>query len=221
MAIAFFRGLLSLIFLEECPLCHQRATDEFCPNCQGKVQTCQKPLPPKPTKIVVWGEYRDELRGAIAALKFRNNPQLARPLGHWLGRHWLAQAPPKLRPIVVPLPMYAEKRAERGFDQAELLARHFCHYTHLPLAARGLERTRATEAMFKLNLQQRQQNIKGAFALGADFRRRLPKRPVLLLDDIYTTGATMKTAAQVLQHHGIDVVGAVALAAPRRSSRQR
>ncbi|TVQ52762.1 MAG: ComF family protein, partial [Spirulina sp. DLM2.Bin59] len=94
MAIAFFRGLLSLIFLAKCPLCYQTAADEFCPDCQGKVQACLRPLPPKPTKVVVWGEYRDELRGAIAALKFRNNPQLARPLGPWLGGPRLGRAPP-------------------------------------------------------------------------------------------------------------------------------
>lgn len=219
MALPWFRGLLSLIFQETCPLCDQTAATVFCPDCQQRVQACQRSHPPEPQKLLAWGTYREGLREAIAALKFKNNPQLARPLGHWLAAAWLAQAPPQLRPLVVPLPMHAAKRHERGFDHAELLARHFCHYAHLPLAARGLERNRATQAMFQLNAQERQRNIAGAFTLGPDFRRRLPKRPILLLDDIYTTGATVKAAAQVLRRAELTLAGVVVLAVPRRSPR--
>lgn len=68
--------------------------------------------------------------------------------------------------------------------------------------------------MFNLNLSQRQENLTDAFQLGKNFRRRLPSRPILLLDDIYTTGTTVKAAAHILQRQGIQVAGILAVATP-------
>ncbi|MBC6474997.1 MAG: hypothetical protein GDA48_21150 [Hormoscilla sp. GM102CHS1] len=58
--------------------------------------------------------------------------------------------PSQVKPVVVPIPLHADKRLARGFNQAELLAESFCQYTGLPLNRQGLERVRATEALFGL-----------------------------------------------------------------------
>lgn len=226
-----WQGLLNLVFKHQCALCHEVADLPLCPSCQQKIQQHRRPQPAQLGRVLAWGTYRDELRTAIAALKYHNRPQLAELFGHWLGATWQAVPHQKnlpnqrSRPLVVPIPMNAEKRRERGFDQAELLARSFSHYAHLPYCARGLERVKQTEPLFNLNPSQRQQAIAGAFSLGKGLQRRglqrrKSKRPILLVDDIFTTGTTAKAAAQVLRHHEFSVQGIVVLAAVAHKRKQ-
>jgi len=117
--------------------------------------------------------------------------------------------------------MHARKRQQRGFDQAELLARSFCRQSGLPLQAAGLRRAKATAPQFGLRRSERVRNLQGAFALGARWHRRPPPGPILLIDDIYTTGTTARAAAECLQAAGIRPCGiaAVAIAPPPRQLR--
>lgn len=210
------RQLVDLILEQPCSLCQRSAANALCLDCQRQIQRCQLPAPsqfqPGSPSIFAWGTYGGSLKRAIAALKFDGHPHLARPLAHWLAQTWLASdrtAPPL---TVVPIPIHPSKRQQRGFNQAELLAEGFCERTRLPLAPHGLERLRATDAQFGLSATQRSHNLAGAFGLGPSFLKRRPAGPVLLLDDIYTTGATVNTAAQTLRRHGISVYGVVVVA---------
>ncbi|MGB0561807.1 MAG: ComF family protein [Spirulinaceae cyanobacterium] len=215
-----WQGFLNLIFKQTCALCRQVADEPLCPDCQARIKQHRRPLPRKPVEVLAWGTYQAELREAIAALKYRNNPQVAQLLGGWLGAAWRASPMVKSRPIVIPIPMNPEKRRDRGFDQAELLARSFSHYARLPYCARGLVRVKSTQPLYNLGPRERQQTLKDAFALGPAFRRRPPQRPVLLIDDIFTTGATAKTATTLLRQHNIQVQGMVVLAVtPRKTSK--
>jgi ComF family protein len=162
--------------------------------------------------IFAWGSYSGALRRTIAVFKYENKPHLARPLGHWMADAWL-KTPDRVIPFtVVPIPMHPDKQKQRGFNQAELLAEHFCEQTRLPLQAKGLERSRETTAQFQLSAGDRERNLADAFSLGAAFHKRPPTKAVLLLDDIYTTGATARSAAQTLRRHGIRVQGLIVLA---------
>ncbi len=112
--------------------------------------------------------------------------------------------------------MHLDKQRQRGFNQAELIARSFCRHTGLPLLAQGLQRTQATQAQFELSPAERQRNVAQAFAIGPTLhQKRRQKRnppPVLLLDDIYTTGATIGAIAQVLTAAQIPIAGIVVVA---------
>jgi ComF family protein len=169
--------------------------------------------------VFAWGVYGGALKRAIAALKYENQPQLAQPLGHWLGSSWLTSkvSAGKKKLIVVPIPLHAKKLQQRGYNQAELLAQSFCDFTGLSLQAQGLERMRATEAQFGLSPSEREQNLVGAFRLGKKIQARLPITPVLLVDDIFTTGATGRAAAQTLQQSGIPVYGLIAIATTQKA----
>ena len=105
---------------------------------------------------------------------------------------------------------------ERGFNQAELIAKSFCEYTGYTLKVNGLERIKNTQALFGLNLGDRQEQMQNALTVGLDFQKRLPKTPVLIVDDIYTTGTTASEAAKVLQKIGIKVIGVAAIASPNK-----
>jgi len=209
------------MFLEApCPLCQRLTSAEICTTCQRRVMACKLPsaweivddLP-----IFAWGVYGGALKQAIAALKYENRPQLASRLGLWLGNAWNRAHPLQFPSLVVPVPLHASKQRERGFNQAELLARSFCQTTHLPLKVNGLERVRVTEAQFKLSPLERQHNLKDAFCLGRSLLKQGCSQPILLLDDIYTTGATAQAATTTLRSQGFDVKGIVVLAKAEKS----
>lgn len=220
MIRTIFRNWQGLVFNSRCPLCDRPAATAFCRDCTRQVQACQLPNPEQHWQgelpLLAWGAYQGPLKRAIAVLKYNHQAQLATPLGQWLAQAWLSSItapPPALG--VVPIPLHPGRQQQRGYNQAALLAQSFCDYTGLRLKTQGLQRVQNTQAQFGLSAWERDQNLRGAFSLGKDFRNRLPKNPVLLLDDIYTTGSTLRSATQTLQASGIQVYGGVAVAKAR------
>lgn len=224
----WLKSFLNLFLKSNCPLCGRPADRELCPSCDRSLLRCQFTNPGQFWKgqlpVFVWGRYGGILKQAIAALKYENQPQLARPLGTWLAQAWIKSPHCQVKPavrlrspqVVVPIPLHADKLKQRGFNQAELLAESFCQYTGLPLCRQGLERVRATEALFGLSRTERQQILADALSVGKSLTQKRPKQ-VLLLDDIYTTGTTVGEAARVLGRQGISVYGVVAIATTNKS----
>lgn len=218
----FVKSFLNLFLKSNCPLCQRPATSDLCTYCRQQLLGCRLADPAafwdSQKAVFVWGEYGGVLKRAIAALKYNDRPELAKPLGYWMAEAWLNFPELAIDNLtVVPIPLHKEKLKQRGFNQAELLAESFCELTGLPLQRHGLERIKYTEALFQLSIAQRQAQMKDALILGKDFRRRLPGDRVLLVDDIYTSGTTVRSAIQVLKQSGISVYGTVALASPRKT----
>jgi ComF family protein len=210
------QAVSNLFLCQCCPLCDRATPKTICPSCWQHLQQGALDRPAQPTvnalPILAWGPYQGALKQAIAALKYHPHPQLAVPLGRALGTLWLRHPiATRQPPLVLPIPMHAAKQKQRGFNQAELLARAFCDATGLTLMKNGLVRQRATAPQYGLGVHERQQNLAGAFELGKAWQHRR-RQPVLLLDDIYTTGTTVQMAAMVLRRHGISVCGVAAIA---------
>lgn len=210
------KGLLNLFLESSCPLCQRQTSQEFCQYCVKQLHSCHLAEPnsrwQESIPVFAWGMYSGSLKRAIAAMKYENHPQIARPLGQWLGEAWLNSPQTNRRLIVVPIPLHLSKQKKRGYNQAALIAESFCQTTGLKLKQNGLARVRDTEAQFGLSASKREKNLAEAFALGKQFSNYRPNIPVLLIDDIYTTGATAKSAVQVLHQCGIAVEGLAAVA---------
>lgn len=201
-----------------CPLCQRSTAAALCPSCQQQLHRSALPNPAQfwqpPLPLFAWGHYGGGLKRSLTALKYDHQPRLAEPLAEALAERWLrsslsAHMPQHL--VVVPIPMHPEKQRQRGFNQAELLARVFCQQANLPLV-QGLSRQRHTMPQFGLSAADRSTNLADAFELGPFFRGKRPRATVLLLDDIYTTGATALSAAQTLRRQQISVYGILAVA---------
>ncbi|MDY7021503.1 MAG: ComF family protein [Cyanobacteriota bacterium] len=217
----FFKGFLNLFFKSNCPLCDRPADTQLCEYCQKQILRCQFPSRKQfsaEVPLFIWGQYKGMLKRAIVAMKYNNHPEIAQPLGDWLAQAWLSSFDLETqRLVVVPIPMFPEKQKKRGFNQAELIARSFCQTADIPLKSQGLERIRNTEAQFGLSAQQRQQNLKDAFRVGKQLRQS-SGNSVLILDDIYTTGATIKSAISAFEKHQIKVAGILAIATTKSLS---
>lgn len=215
--MTIFKSLLNLFLQSNCLLCQRNTSEDFCQYCTKQLKSCHlkdsSHLWQQPSPVFGWGIYGGTLKRAIAAMKYENQPQIARVLGQWLGEAWLLKSPQKDKQfVVVPIPLHESKQTQRGYNQAALIAEGFCQTTGLKLQRHGLERQKQTQAQFGLSASEREKNLVDAFIVGQEFRRRPPNEPVLLVDDIYTTGATAKSAVYTLRQCGIAVIGLAAVA---------
>lgn len=215
------KTLLSLFLNSNCPLCERCAENKLCKDCQRQLKSCQFNNPCQfwqgNLPLFAWGEYGGKLKQVLFTMKYNNHPELGSFMGGWLGETWVNYFPSSAKKIIViPIPLHDSKLQERGFNQAELIAQGFCQLTAYSLMAKGLERVKKTEAMFGLNPTQREQNLKNAFRIGKALEKSSSQSPVLLLDDIYTMGTTVKEAAKTLRSHGVQVMGVVALSTPKQ-----
>ena len=144
------------------------------------------------------GLYEGALRASILALK--REPNVARRLLETL-RQTQRRAPLAEADLIVPVPLHASRERERGFNQAVVLARELARATKLPIDEYGLARRVHTERhRAGMDARARRDSVEGAFAV----RRPEPiaGRRVLLIDDVFTTGATVSECAAVLKSAG-------------------
>ncbi|MEO0707297.1 MAG: ComF family protein [Cyanobacteria bacterium J06649_5] len=195
-----------------------RQAIEQCTSVQSSVQSWYTD-PTHSLPISALGDYGGLLKRAILAMKYSNRPDVAKPLGYALGQLWLSQRIATEGPLyAVPIPLHAERQTTRGYNQAEVIAHSFCRVTRLPMLASGLVRTQATQPQHQLNLAERTKNLDQVFQIGPALSRIIQRADkqnnlsALLIDDIYTTGTTVRSAAKVLEQAGIDVVGTLTLA---------
>ncbi|MBD2354655.1 ComF family protein [Tolypothrix sp. FACHB-123] len=216
------KGLLNLFLQSHCPLCQRSTPSHLCEYCERQLQQCRLQDPKifwqRPIPVFSWGVYGGSLKRAIAVMKYENQPQIAKPLGQWLGETWLLNSPiDHQNLLVVPIPLHPSKQKTRGYNQAALIAQSFCQTAELKFKLNGLERVRETKAQFGLSASEREKNLAAAFVVGQELRRIPPTVPVLLVDDIYTTGATAAAAVQTLSECKIPILGLVALATTNKN----
>jgi ComF family protein len=143
--------------------------------------------------------YASPLDRLLLRLKFGRNLAAGRVLTELWCAHGSA-APLPLPQALIPVPLHAQRLRERGFNQALELARPLARAFGVPLAAEALVCVRATAPQSELDAKARRRNLRGAFALAPDVK--LPPH-VALLDDVMTTGATLRAAAATLRRAGV------------------
>jgi ComF family protein len=209
-----------------------------CTICGEKIQTalaqtqanraalcglCQKKTPPY-VQASAYGSYTGVLRELIHLLKYDQ----IRPAANVLGG-FLAEAITGLevnfseeRVIVIPVPLYKGKRRQRGFNQAELIAKAALKSKkskRFELKSGVLKRVRPTESQIGLTRHQRRENIRGAF--GVVKKEEIAGREILLVDDVFTTGTTASECARVLLRSGASKVCVATVARTQKAEAQK
>ena len=234
-------GLVALCFPDECRVCDRPLENPsrvpLCAACLGSFRvivapfcgTCGRPMvagahvgAAGPVCALCrkgvysfhlarsYAAYDDALLRTITLLKH----EAIRPLAGWLGERLaeLAKSDPAIAAadVVVPVPLHPERLRERGYNQAELLARVVAARLNLPLEPKAIERRKPRPPKLKLSRHERWQAARGAYApvTGTQF----DKRRVLLVDDVFTTGATLDACARALRAAGAGHVTALTVA---------
>jgi len=227
--------LLNFLFPPRCLICQTRG-GYFCPACREKLAFLSCQICPVCGQAALGGRvhghcqtkysldglsnmfsYSSPLREAIKKVKYKPYlfnaiDELARlAIPHFkkdddfiLLREFLAK-----KPIVVPIPLFPRRYRERGYNHAQIIARSLAQEWRLQLENDLLVRVKNTRPQSFLKAKERAKNIKGAFAVNGRHKGKHP--PVLLVDDIWTTGATMRTAGNVLRRAGFPAVWGLTL----------
>ncbi len=162
-----------------------------------------------------FGLYAGALRQIILLLKFRRQERLGQRLGALLAPLW-ASFENLDGAWLIPVPLHSSRQQERGFNQAELLARGLMRglagagKAPPRMARKALRRTRATRPQTGLSIPARRENVRGVFAMSD--AEPLRGRAIVLVDDVMTTGATLSECAATLKRAGAGRVLALTLA---------
>jgi ComF family protein len=197
--------LLDALAPPSCAACDAASIAAFCDACGSPGATPEvHELDGRP--LVVAGSYAPPLSKAIVRFKYEGRPELSRCLAALL-LPGLERLGPPADAALVPVPLHARRLATRGYNQAALLAQELSCRSRWACHARLLRRARETERQVGKSRALRLTNASNAF----EVRRSGPAR-VVLVDDVVTTGSTVRACAQALAEDGVELLAVVALA---------
>jgi competence protein ComFC len=151
-----------------------------------------------------YGVYNDALHHAILLLKYEEVTQLGDWFAERLAEIVAREGEAFDADVIVPVPLHPDRQRERGYNQAELIARPLARGLHLKQGAYLLLRTKPRPARLVLSRKERWESVRGAYATRKGLR--VDKLRVLLLDDVLTTGATLDSCARALKQAGAAAV---------------
>lgn len=220
--------MINLLFPRRCPVCGdivQPFGELICPGCVAELSPVRQPACKKCGKEVESSRmeycydcarhprafeqnfallnYNAAASRSMSAIKYKGRREYLDFYSQAACRRF-AKAIRRASPdVLVPVPVHPSRRRIRGFNQAELLARHVGRQLQIPVCPKGLKRAKKTLPQKELNQEERLQNLRQAFVPGI-----LPEgvKTVLLVDDIYTTGSTLEACARVLKSMGAEKI---------------
>lgn len=223
------KPFFGLLFPQRCPVCNQEAHASsalpLCAGCWDSIQrytgpscrTCGLPTisehtdlcqscltdPPAFRHALSYGIYEGILKEAIHLLKFNKHRRLAKPLAALLAKLDLPEAD-----LLVPVPVHVNQLRIREFNQTALIAKHLSRLKRIPLVIDGLCKVKDTAAQIDVDRKERLRNLRKAFAAS----EQVKGKRILMVDDVITTGATMRECARTLMKAGAIEVNVIALA---------
>ncbi|MEL7610036.1 MAG: phosphoribosyltransferase family protein [Bacillota bacterium] len=192
-------GALNTFFPERfnCFMCDKEAFVDaggLCPSCAKKLCRCSSPANLEGLDgIAARWRFDDLTAQAVHRLKYSGAKYLCRPFtsGIKLPENWAPDA-------IVPVPLHKKRQRARGYNQSALLAKELGALTGIPVREDLLKRVTDSKSQTRLTPAEREKNMRGAFAASAD----ASGLTLLLLDDVLTTGCTVKACARALKSAG-------------------
>jgi ComF family protein len=234
--MALARGGVNVLLPPHCMACEMpvASSGTLCAQCWGKLRLIERPYcerlgtpfsydlgegalsaeaiadPPPFERLRAVAAYDDMARKLVHGLKYGDRLDLAR----WMAR-WMVRAGEDVvsgAGVIVPVPLHRRRLWSRRFNQSAMLALAIAEAAGKPFAPTALRRIRPTQQQVGLSARERAENVRGAFRVAEGERITVAGRRVLLVDDVYTTGATMKAATRALMRAGAEAVDAVVFA---------
>lgn len=222
--------ILDMIYPVRCPICGEIVIpkgNRICPTCRNKLKWIKEPRCKKCSKPIEYEEkeycndcekknyrftsgfamwvYDDIMRHSIAEFKYHNKKEYAKFYIEEMVENY-GPAIKKIAPdVLVPVPIHRSKYLERGYNQADILARGLGNQLNIPVLSELLIRNKKTLPQKQLTDRERLNNLKEAFEFNQKAVDCLPHKinRLLLIDDIYTTGSTIEACTETLIAHGI------------------
>ncbi len=157
-------------------------------------------------------EQDPRVRAAIHLLKYSGAERIAERLGVFIANKIVNDEKLSTSDTIIPVPLHPARRRERGYNQSELIANSLGKELKIKSEHRLLVRVRQTQTQTLFDEDGRKKNIAGAFSIGKAFQGAVEGKIILLVDDVITTGSTVKECAKVLKENGAAAVYAASAA---------
>ena len=230
--------ILDFVYPQTCPICRnllKREEKDICDDCWKALALLPSPYCPycksfledkheitnhqcaylrrsKDRRILAvrsLGTFDAYYKKLVHRLKYDKKIHLGRRLAQRLGEIISQEKDFAGCDVVIPVPLHRARQRERGFNQSEILAEGISQATGLPLVKDVLERKKNTKDQTYLNIQQRAENVRGAFVVIHPYK--IGDKNVILVDDVMTTGATLNECARMLLDSGAKNVFGITL----------
>lgn len=226
-----------ILYPPRCPVCDKIIVPKgnyVCEGCEGSFKyigniyciVCGKPLRNESADVCsgclekkhIFDEcrgtfvYDDAMRKSIYRFKYHGRCEYSKYYGLEMVRVLKEKINQYNADAIIPVPMHIKKERQRGYNQAYLLAKEISYQTKIPILNNYIVRSRSTAIMRNLGAAQRENNLKKAFKISGDV---VKLTNVIIVDDIYTTGATMDAMARCLKESGIRKVYGLCLSSGR------
>ncbi|MCD5410742.1 MAG: ComF family protein [Clostridiales bacterium] len=221
-SLAYLNEFLEMIYPSniKCVCCEGELENKIafniCEYCQSKIEFkpvwsslyIEREYSQNYTEVLTVTEYNKVIRRLIYKFKYNSQTYIAREMASIMAN--FLEGENLSFDVIIPVPLFVAKKRKRGFNQAELLAKYLGEHIKVRHDINVLGRIKETETMHMLTKEQRRENVKGVFSV--EDPTQIPLKNILLVDDIYTTGATIKECSEVLLNAGASKVTAVAFA---------
>ena len=210
-----------MLYPQTCYFCGKISRTPICSGCRGKIEYIGEPRCKKCGKPIRYEEqefcsdcqaqlfhyeqgrslwlHKGPVRWSIYQFKYRNR----RIYGQFYAQELYRIYGEKLKEweidTIIPIPLHGKRKRKRGYNQAEIVAKHLGELSKIPVETKSLVRVRHTKPQKELNHKERKKTLKEAFQVTKHWKNR---GNILLVDDIYTTGNTIDSAATVLKKKG-------------------
>ncbi|MBR4418471.1 MAG: ComF family protein [Clostridia bacterium] len=176
----------------------------LCPKCMNNLPIMSETQTTHFSPFV----YEEPIRSMILNLKYNDNGFIAKALAPYLAAVYIKQIQHLYEkpPIIIPVPLHRSRQNERGYNQSEILAHELSTYINLSINTSALIRKRKTTIQKQMDTKTREINMRGAFELSPTKTNLIKNQNILLLDDVYTTGATTNECKSVLLANGANKV---------------
>lgn len=234
-----FRWVVNLVFPPVCPVCKTRLKGKeedliICTNCRTAIRPVRPPLCPRCGLPVPAGDgagylcgsclqerwyfdihrtssiYEGALKEAIHRFKYGRVFPLAKVFGDLLQPTLKALSHDYPVDVMIPVPLHIRRLRERGFNQALLLVKELNKRLGIPYAERALKKVKDTPVQSALKKKKRRENLRGAFEV--QDQSAIEGKAVVLVDDVYTTGATVNECSRTLLKAGAARVAVLTVA---------
>jgi ComF family protein len=198
---------VSPLRMQPCPACRRPGRDGIpCSACARRTHI---------GRLIAVAPMEGLIESAVHALKYRGMRTLAVPLGDWAASVIGLRADTALmfgaNPLIIPVPLHPSRLRERDYNQSALLAHRLAIIAAMPHDETALRRVRHTSSQVKTHSRvERLDNMRGAFAVVRP--EAIADRDIILVDDVYTTGATSEDCARALTEAGARSVSVITLA---------
>ncbi len=225
--------LLYLVYPRRCFVCHKIVTpkgESVCTVCRKQLQPileprckkCGKPLAKEEQEYcydctkgkhcykegMALYSYDDVMQKSIAYFKFQNRREYAKGYAEEMVKYFGERILNWKVDCMIPVPIHKKKQINRGFNQAEVLAKELSFLLSIPVDTTLIKRSKKTLPQKELNEEERRKNLINAFQIG---KKGVKYKKIILVDDIYTTGSTIDACSEVLKTVGIQEIYFISL----------